>query len=96
MKRLYFDDEHGCSEAYPQLIILLEVLLSVAGATLSIAVIGISAQNPSTLFRPLDKLNIRSCTLDQAWIVKWMSGHVLVSHDFVYMVIICIKLGRIH
>ena len=25
MKRLYFDDEHGCTETHPQQIILLEV-----------------------------------------------------------------------
>ena len=52
MKRLYFDDEHGCSEVYPQQTILLEeyCLLLV--------------------------------TIDQAWIIKWMSGHVLVSHCF--------------
>ena len=47
MKRLYFDDEHGCSEAYPQQIILLEVYYTT-GATLSAVVIGTSAQNPST------------------------------------------------
>ena len=52
MKRLYFDDEHDCSEAYPQQIILLEVYY--AGATLSTVVNGISAQNPSSLFLPPD------------------------------------------
>ena len=50
MKRLYFDDEQVCSEAYPQQFILQPV----ACAMLSALVIGTNAQNTSTLFRPPD------------------------------------------
>ena len=57
MKRLYFDDKHGRSEANSQQIILLQVrylLLESDCRMLYIYVIGASAANPSTLFRSPD------------------------------------------
>ena len=84
MKRLYFGDEHGCSEAYRQQIILIVVygVLSVAGATLSAVVISASSEPFSIILTTGLKLDIRPGILDQAWIIKWMSGHELVSHCF--------------
>ena len=52
--------------------------------------------NTFSLAANILKLDIRSCTLDQAWIVKWISGHILVSHYFAYMVIVCIKLWSVY